>query len=159
MYCFTQGVGYLEFVGFQNFIDLFQNDSFKLAVKNTVLFNIISVPLVLVLSLGVTIILNSKIKKTSFFRTTLTFPLVIPIASIILVWEVFFAKSGVINQILLKIGISGPDYLNTGWSFFVLVLLYVWKNCGYDMIIFLAALNNIPKEYYEAAELSHLKIF
>lgn len=153
LYCFTQGVGDLEFVGFENFIELFQNDSFKLAVKNTILFNIISVPLVLIISLGVTIIVNSKIKKASFFRTALTFPLVIPVASIILVWQVFFAETGVINQILLKVGISGPDYLKTGWSFFILVLLYVWKNCGYDMIIFLAGLNNIPKEYYEAAEI------
>ncbi|URZ01764.1 carbohydrate ABC transporter permease [Clostridium felsineum] len=153
LYCFTKGVGWVEFVGFENFKELFQNDSFKLAVKNTILFNIISVPLVLIISLGVTIIVNNKIKKASFFRTALTLPLVIPVASIILVWQVFFAESGIINHMLLKIGIDGPDYLKTGWSFFILVLLYVWKNCGYNMIIFLAGLNTIPKEYYEAAEI------
>jgi len=153
MYCFTEGAGDLEFVGFQNFIDLFQNSSFKLAVKNTVLFNVIAVPLVIIVSLGVTLVLNSKIKKASFFRTVLTFPLVIPIASVILVWQIFFAESGIVNGMLLKFGVVGPDYLKTGWSFFILVLLYVWKNCGYNMIIFLAGLNNIPKEYYEAASI------
>jgi multiple sugar transport system permease protein len=153
VYCFTQGVGDLQFVGFENFVDLFQNSAFQLAVKNTILFNVISVPLVIVVSLGVTLILNSKIKKASFFRTVLTFPLVIPMASVILVWQVFFAQTGVVNGILLKLGIVGPDYLQTGWSFFILVFIYVWKNSGYNMIIFLAGLNNIPKEYYEAASI------
>ncbi|AGK96025.1 carbohydrate ABC transporter permease [Clostridium pasteurianum] len=151
VYCFTQGVGNVEYVGFKNFIDLFNNSAFQLAVRNTLLFNLISVPLVMIISLGITIILNSKIKKGSFFRTVLTLPLVIPIASVVLVWQIFFAQTGTVNQLLLKLGIVGPDYLNTGWSFFILVLLYIWKNCGYNMIIFLAGLNNVPKEYYEAA--------
>lgn len=151
VYCFTQGAGNVEYVGFKNFIDLFNNSAFQLAVKNTLLFNLISVPLVIIISLGITIILNSKIKKGSFFRTVLTLPLVIPIASVVLVWQIFFAHTGTVNQLISKIGIVGPDYLNTGWSFFILVLLYIWKNCGYNMIIFLAGLNNVPKEYYEAA--------
>ena len=151
VFCFTQGVGDLKYVGFQNFIDLFSNSAFQLAVKNTLLFNLISVPLVIIISLGITLILNSKIKRGSSFRAVLTLPLVIPIASIVMVWKIFFAQTGAVNDILLKIGIVGPDYLNTGWSFFILVLLYVWKNCGYNMIIFLAGLNNVPKEYYEAA--------
>jgi multiple sugar transport system permease protein len=151
MYCFTQGAGNVEYVGFKNFIDLFNNSVFQLAVKNTLLFNLISVPLVIVISLGITIILNSKIKRGSFFRMVLTLPLVIPIASVVLVWQIFFAHTGTVNQLLSKLGIVGPDYLNTGLSFFILVLLYIWKNCGYNMIIFLAALNNVPKEYYEAA--------
>lgn len=151
MYCFTQGAGNVEYVGFKNFIDLFNNSAFQLAVKNTLLFNLISVPLVMIISLGITIILNSRIKRGSFFRTVLTLPLVIPVASVVLVWQIFFAHTGTVNQLLSKLGIVGPDYLNTGWSFFILVLLYVWKNCGYNMIIFLAGLNNVPKEYYEAA--------
>ncbi|MFT8314413.1 MAG: sugar ABC transporter permease [Clostridium sp.] len=151
VYCFTQGAGNVEYVGFKNFIDLFNNSAFQLAVKNTLLFNLISVPLVIIISLGITIILNSKIKRGSFFRTVLTLPLVIPVASVVLVWQIFFAHTGTVNQLLSKLGIVGPDYLSTGWSFFILVLLYVWKNCGYNMIIFLAGLNNVPKEYYEAA--------
>jgi len=151
VYCFTQGAGNVEYVGFKNFIDLFNNSAFQLAVKNTLLFNLISVPLVMIISLGITIILNSKIKRGSFFRTILTLPLVIPVASVVLVWQIFFAHTGTVNQLLSMLGIAGPDYLSTGWSFFILVLLYVWKNCGYNMIIFLAGLNNVPKEYYEAA--------
>lgn len=153
VYCFTQGVGDIEYVGFQNFVDLFQNDAFILAFKNTLIFNAVSVPLVMIISLGITLILNSKIKKGSFFRTVLTFPLIIPLASVALVWQIFFRQTGVVNGVLLKFGIMGPDWLKTKWSFYILILLYVWKNCGYNMIIFLAGLNNVPKEYYEAASI------
>ncbi|MGO5074991.1 carbohydrate ABC transporter permease [Clostridium sporogenes] len=153
VYCFTQGVGDIQYVGFQNFVDLFQNDAFILAFKNTLIFNAVSVPLVMIISLGITLILNSKIKKGSFFRTVLTFPLIIPLASVALVWQIFFRQTGVVNGVLLKFGIMGPDWLKTKWSFYILILLYVWKNCGYNMIIFLAGLNNVPKEYYEAASI------
>ncbi|EPY2273535.1 carbohydrate ABC transporter permease [Clostridium sporogenes] len=153
VYCFTQGVGDIEYVGFQNFVDLFQNDAFILAFKNTLIFNAVSVPLVMIISLGITLILNSKIKKGSFFRTVLTFPLIIPLASVALVWQIFFRQTGVVNGVLLKFGIMGPNWLKTKWSFYILILLYVWKNCGYNMIIFLAGLNNVPKEYYEAASI------
>ncbi|MFX0547845.1 carbohydrate ABC transporter permease [Hathewaya histolytica] len=153
VYCFTQGVGDIEYVGFQNFVDLFQNDAFILAFKNTLIFNVVSVPLVMIISLGITLILNSKIKKGSFFRTVFTFPLIIPLASVALVWQIFFRQTGVVNGVLLKFGIMGPDWLKTKWSFYILILLYVWKNCGYNMIIFLAGLNNVPKEYYEAASI------
>lgn len=153
VYCFTQGVGDIEYVGFQNFVDLFQNDAFILAFKNTLIFNAVSVPLVMIISLGITLILNSKIKKGSFFRTVLTLPLIIPLASVALVWQIFFRQTGVVNGVLLKFGIMGPDWLKTKWSFYILILLYVWKNCGYNMIIFLAGLNNVPKEYYEAASI------
>ena len=153
VYCFTQGVGDIEYVGFQNFVDLFQNDAFILAFKNTLIFNAVSVPLVMIISLGITLILNSKIKKGSFFRTVLTLPLIIPLASVALVWQIFFRQTGVVNGVLLKFGIMGPDWLKTKWSFYILILLYVWKNCGYNMIIFLAGLNNVQKEYYEAASI------
>lgn len=153
IYCFTQGIGDVQYVGFQNFIDLFFNSSFQLAIKNTLLFNIIAVPLLMIISLMISLILNSNLKKRSFFRTVLTLPFIIPVASIVLVWQIFFSQTGTINQILLKFGISGPDYLNSRWSFLVLILLYIWKNCGYNMIIFLAGLNNIPNEYYEAASI------
>lgn len=150
-YCFTKGAGNIEYVGFQNFIELFNNSSFQLAVKNTILFNLVSVPLLMIISLLITLALNRDLVGGSFYRMTLMLPLVIPVASIALLWQIIFAQTGFLNQMLIKAGIRGPDYLNSGGAFAVLVLLYIWKNCGYNMIIFLAGLNNIPKEYYEAA--------
>ena len=153
-YCFTRGVGRIEYVGFDNFKNLLSNNAFLMAVKNTIIFNLVAVPLVMVVSLGVSLILNSKIKGGSFFRTILTLPIIIPVASVSLLWQLIFARQGFLNQLLRNItNIIGPDYINTNWSFIILVMLYVWKNCGYCMIIFLAGLNNIPKEYYEAASM------
>lgn len=152
-YCFTRGSKKIEYVGFENFINLFNCDSFKLAMKNTIIFNLVSVPLIIAISLFISVILNSKLRGGSFFRTTLTLPLVIPVASVALLWENVFLQSGFLNQVLSKFGIVGPDYINSKWAFIVLVMLYIWKNCGYNMIIFIAGLNNIPKEYYEAAQI------
>lgn len=153
-YCFTKGVGNVEYVGFENFISLLQNNAFKLAVKNTIIFNLVGVPLVIIVSLGISLILNSKLKGGSFFRTIFTLPIIIPVASVALLWQLIFSGDGFINQALKNIvGALGPDYINTGWAFVILIILYIWKNCGYCMIIFLAGLNNIPKEYYEAASI------
>lgn len=151
IYSLTKGVGNIQFVGFQNFVDLFFNSAFRLAVKNTLLFNLLSVPLLIMISLVITLLLQKNNRINSLFRTVFTMPLILPVASIVVVWQIFFAQKGIVNGILLHFGLQGPDYLKSGWSFFILMLLYIWKNCGYDMILFLAGLNNIPKEYYEAA--------
>ncbi len=153
-YCFTQGIGGAEFVGFKNFIDLFNSNSFRLASWNTVIFNTISVPLIMLLSFSLSILLNSQIKGLPIFRSFFILPLVIPVASVILVWNILFNEYGVINSILIKLGAEGNiDWIRSDKSMWVLVLLYLWKNCGYNVILFLAGLNNIPKEYYESARI------
>ncbi len=153
-YCFTQGIGGAEFVGFKNFIDLFNSNSFRLASWNTVIFNTISVPLIMLLSFSLSILLNSQIKGLPIFRSFFILPLVIPVASVILVWNILFNEYGVINSILIKLGAEvNIDWIRSDKSMWVLVLLYLWKNCGYNVILFLAGLNNIPKEYYESARI------
>lgn len=153
-YCFTQGIGGADFVGFQNFIDLFNSNSFILASKNTIIFNSISVPLIILLSFFLSILLNSRIKGLPLFRSFFILPLVIPVASVILVWNILFNEYGVINNVLIKFGFEGNiDWIRSDQSMWVLVLLYLWKNCGYNVILFLAGLNSIPKEYYESARI------
>ncbi len=153
-YCFTEGVGGAKFVGLKNFNDLLHSGSFLLAAKNTLIFNVISVPLIMALSLVFAILLNRQIKGLSFFRSAFILPMVIPAASVILVWNIIFSQYGVLNNILNNFGISGDvDWIRSDWSMWILVLLYVWKNCGYNVILLLAGLNNIPKEYYEAAHI------
>jgi multiple sugar transport system permease protein len=153
-YCFTQGIGGVDFVGFQNFIDLFHSNSFILASWNTIIFNTISVPLIIVLSFFLSILLNSRIKGLPVFRSFFILPLVIPVASVILVWNILFNEYGVINSILMTFGFAGNlDWIRSDQSMWVLVLLYLWKNCGYNVILFLAGINNIPKEYYESAKM------
>lgn len=153
-YCFTEGVGGTRFVGLKNFDSLLHSGSFLLAAKNTLIFNVISVPLIMALSLVFAILLNRQIKGLSFFRSSFILPMVIPAASVILVWNIMFSQYGVLNNFLNSLGFpSDVDWIRSDWSMWVLVLLYVWKNCGYNVILLLAGLNNIPKEYYEAARI------
>ena len=158
-YCFTKGIGGTAFVGLDNFKDLLTSNTFLRAAGNTLKFNAVSVPLIIALSLALAIFLNKKFKGVSTFRTFFIIPLVIPVASVILVWQILFNQNGILNGLLAQIGIQSVDWLNTGWSFYVLVLLYIWKNCGYNLVLFLAGINNIPKEYYESAEIDGARKF
>lgn len=153
-YSFTKGVGNVEYVGFQNFIDLFGSSSFQLAAKNTGLFMIIAVPLIMIVSLLIATVLNSKMKNMGFFRTIAILPLVIPVASVVLVWTLFFQEQGVLNGILTRFfDIEPIDWIRSEYGFYIMILLYVWKNSAYNIIIFLVGLNAIPKSLYEAASI------
>lgn len=152
-YCFTEGMGGSTFVGLKNFKSLFMSNSFQLACRNTLIFNAISVPLIIILSFLFALLLNKNIKGLSYFRSIFIMPLVIPVASVILVWQITFNEYGALNSIISKFGIEPVDWMRSGWSVAVLVLLYIWKNCGYNVILFLAGLNSIPKEYFEAARI------
>lgn len=142
-----------EFVGFQNYSKLFVNDAFKRAVKNTTLFSVVSVPLSLVLSLGLAVILERNIPGKSVFRTFFLSPLMVPIASVVLVWQVLFHNHGTINQVIESFGGNGIDWLKSAKGQVILVCMFLWKNLGYNMILFMSALAGIPKDIIEVAEL------
>jgi multiple sugar transport system permease protein len=152
-YCFTQGIGGKAFVGLKNFKDLLQSSSFLLASKNTLIFNLISVPFIIAVSFLLAMLLNKERKGSSTFRTFFVMPLVVPVASVILVWQILFNEYGALNHFLSNFGIMPVDWMRTGWSVGVLVLVYIWKNCGYNVILFLAGLNSIPREYFESARI------
>lgn len=142
-----------EFVGLQNYSKLFVNDAFNRAAKNTALFSVVSVPLALVLSLGLAVILERNIPGKSVFRTFFLSPLMVPIASVVLVWQVLFHNHGTINQVVEAFGGSGIDWLKSPKGQVILVCMFLWKNIGYNMILFMAALAGIPKDIIEVAEL------
>ncbi|MCX8131360.1 MAG: sugar ABC transporter permease [Clostridia bacterium] len=152
-YCFTRGIGGSEFAGLDNFKELLNSGSFLLASKNTLIFNAISVPLIILLSFFFALLLNGKIKGVSYFRSFFILPLVLPVASVILVWQIMFDENGALSGIAAFFGIGPVDWMRTRWSVVVLVMLYIWKNCGYNVVLFLAGLANIPAEYYEAARM------
>jgi len=150
---FMQGsFGSGNFVGLKNYIDVFNSPTFRLAAFNTFKFNAVAVPMIMTFSLIVALMLNRKFKGRSLYRTIFIFPLILPVASVILFFRLIFSKNGVINDIFITVGLPVQDWFNSSNAFIVLVILYVWKNCGYNIILFLAALNRIPKEFYEAAE-------
>jgi multiple sugar transport system permease protein len=140
-----------NFVGLQNFIKLFSNTAFLQAAKNTLLFSCIAVPLAVGLSLVLAVALEEKIPMKSQFRTFFLSPLVVPVASVVLIWQVIFHYNGALNGFLSLFGVEAIDWLSSKWSQLVIVVLYLWKNLGYNMVLFMSALSNIPKEPLEAA--------
>ncbi len=141
-----------EFVGLQNFINLFQNYSFRLAAGNTLRFSLIAVPLAVVLSLFLAMALNCKIPLQSKLRSFFLSPMMVPVASIVLIWQVLFHYNGTVNDILAGFGVEKIDWMKSPLGLWVVVLLFLWKNLGYNMILFLAALNNIPQDILEVAK-------
>ena len=148
---FTSGVGTSDFVGLRNYLSMLQNSAFQLAAGNTAKFIGVAVPLIMVISLLIALLLYQKLKGYDFFRTVFIFPLVLPVASVVLLFQLVFDVNGAFNSLLMATGLPIDDWLNSSNAFFVLVLLYVWKNTGYNIVLFLAALNSIPKDFYEAA--------
>ena len=150
-YALTDNGG--DFCGFENFTALFQNYAFRNAAKNTAVFSAIAVPLAVLVPLLLALLLMQKLPFKSIFRTVLISPLMVPVASVVLVWEVLFHNNGVVNQLLEALGGAGIDWFKSDWNQVTIVLLYLWKNIGYNMILFMAALGGIPKGSLEAAAL------
>jgi len=141
------------FVGLHNYGALLKNPSFLAALANTAKFTLICVPLNMILSLGVALLLNQKLPGRDLFRTVMITPLVVPVASVVLVWQAFFDLNGVLNSLIHALGYPPVDWMKTNWSRMVVLVVYLWKNIGYSVILFLAGLQNIPAEYYEAARI------
>lgn len=152
-YSFIAGVVDSSFVGLKNYIAVFNNAAFRIAAKNTAVFSGLAVPLAVVLSLLLALMLEARIPGKSQFRTCFLSPMMVPIASIILIWQVLFHANGVVNEFLTVFGADKINWLKSDYCMVVIVSLFLWKNLGYNMILFMAALNNIPKELIEAAEL------
>ena len=141
-----------RFVFIDNFIRLFQNDAFIRASSNTLKFSVVAVPLAVVLSLLIALMLETRIPLKSYFRTFFLSPLMVPVASVVLIWQVLFHPNGAINEFIMLFGASGIDWMQSEYSQFVVVVLFLWKNLGFNMILFMAALSNIPRELLETAE-------
>ena len=142
-----------SFVGLQNYKNVLENGAFKIAVHNTAVFSALSVPLAVILSMLMALMLECRIPAKSQFRTFFLSPMMVPIASIILVWQVLFHANGAVNEFLAVFGADKIDWLKSDYCMVVIVLLFLWKNLGYNMILFMAALNNIPKDLIEVADM------
>lgn len=149
----------ITFAGLDNFIRAFHNDRFLASLKNTIIYCIGTVPLTLAAALGLAVILNQKVKGRNFFRTVSFFPYVASLVAVAAVWNMLFSpqKSGPVNMILYHLGVAAKDLpkwaADPDWVMFTVVLFSVWKNMGYYMVIYLAGLQGINAELYEAASL------
>ena len=142
-----------NFVFLENYQRVIKNAAFKTAVTNTAVFSAIAVPLAVVLSLVLAMVLDTKLPFRSQFRTFFLSPLMVPVASIVLIWQVLFHYNGAVNDVLVALGGAKIDWMKSQYSQVVVIILFLWKNLGYNMILFMAALASIPKDILEVAKL------
>lgn len=150
---FTDGTVEGPFVGLENYAGLLHSGSFRKAAQNTFLFTGTGVPLLIALSLTLAILLNKALYFRLWIRTSIMLPLVVPVVSVVTIWQILFDWNGSLNAWIQQIGLPRVDWLQSDWSMGILVVMYIWKNVGYNMILFLAGLQAIPRDYYETASL------
>lgn len=146
-----------KFVFLRNFVNVWNNSAFRLAAGNTFKFSLIAVPLVVVLSMALAFALDSAIPYKSQIRTLLLSPMMVPIASVVLIWQVLFHYNGIANEFIRFFGGNQIDWFKSDYALIVLVFLFLWKNLGYNMILFMSAIANIPKEIIEVAQIEQAK--
>ncbi|MGP8034754.1 MAG: carbohydrate ABC transporter permease [Steroidobacteraceae bacterium] len=146
----------LRFVGLANYAHLLQSRDFWRALGNTTYFVAAGVPLSLVASLAAALLVNSRLTRwRALFRTALFAPVVATLVAVALVWRyLLHTRYGLLNWALASVGVHPVDWLgDPHWAMPAIILFAVWKNFGYNMIIFVAALQAIPEDLYEAARL------
>ncbi|MDA3913493.1 sugar ABC transporter permease [Oleiagrimonas sp.] len=146
----------LRFVGFGNYLHLLQRPLFWSALGNTLYFVLVGVPLSMAVSLGAALLLNAqRTRFKGFFRTALFAPVVTTLVAVAVVWQYLFnTRYGLVNDLLVHLGLHPVDWLgNPHWAMPTIIAFAVWKNFGYNMILFLAGLQAIPPELYEAARI------
>ncbi len=150
-FCNHLGFGYYEFTGLDNYINMFKSADFWKATWNTVYFCILTVPIGVFLALLVAILLNSKVKFKSGFRTVFFLPMVCAPAAVTMVWRwIFNSEYGILNQIL---GTHINWITNPNVAMISCAIVAIWSAIGYDAVLLLSGLQNISKSYYEAASL------
>ena len=149
-------IGNLRFVGLDNYLGLLQRPLFWKALGNTVYFVIVGVPLSIAVSLAAALLLHSRLSVAKpLFRTALFAPVVTTVVAVAVIWRyLFHTRYGLVNWGLSSVGIDPVDWLGSPqWAMPTIILFAVWKNFGYNMIIFVAGLQAIPEELYEAARI------
>src|SRR5688572_6080514 len=150
----------VDFVGLANYTDVLQDPTFRKAVRNTVVYVVFAVPLTISLGLLIALGLNQAVVRLrNVFRTGFFLPYVTSMIAIAVVWRLILGTdSGLLNGLLETIGIDGPGWLtDPTWALWSIIMVTVWHGVGLQMIIFLAGLQAIPNELYEAASVDGAK--
>lgn len=143
----------VRFAGMDNFVKVAENPAFHLAIRNSFLFMAICIPLLLAISLGVALVIYDNTRIGAYIKTGLLLPMAIPVAAVVVVWRVLFDNSGLLNAMMNYVGADAVDWMNSNHAFAVLIISYIWKNLGYNVVLWLAGLSIIPVSLYEAAQL------
>lgn len=149
----SQGTGKSQlFVGLENYTRMFQNDMFLQAFGNTLRFLGIGLPVILVLAYVLALFLKSQTQRFRLLRAVFLLPYVMPVAGTVLLVDLLFSKEGLVNRVLLALGLPLADWLQSSAAFWVMLLLYLWKSTGYAVVLLLSGLLTIPAEHYQVAQ-------
>lgn len=144
-----------EWVGLENFQKMLADENFRVALFNTLYYAAGHIPLTLVAALGLALVLNRKLRGVGFFRTAAFFPYITSLVAVAVVFNMLFnPTAGPVNQLLTALGVADPPrwVASTDWVMPTVIVTSVWRDMGYYMVLFLAGLQTIPREYYEAAK-------
>jgi len=150
------GANEIDWVGLKNFQEMADDRTFNIALENTFWYVGGTVPLTMICSLGLAVLLNQPIRGRSIFRTIYFFPYVASLVAVAVVWNMlFFPSAGPVNELLRTLGVQNPPRWSASvdWAMPTVVLASIWRNMGYYMVIYLAALQGIPVILYESAEI------
>ena len=142
-----------SFAGLDNYEAVLGSEAFMTAMGNTALFMAVSVPVILALSLLISVYIYENPRLAGCLKTSFLIPMAIPVTSLVLMWRFLLDDNGIINGVLNACGMDTVNWMNTGAAFWILVLSYVWKNLGYNIILWLAALSAIDPAIGEAARI------
>lgn len=152
--CKWDGFNPMEFVGMKNFQRIFKDRIFRSGLWKTVVYTFFTVTITTFLSLGLAVMINQKIKGVGFFRTALFFPYIASVVAVAAVWQMLFQKDmGLINAMLRALGVVNVPgwFASTKWAMPAVIIVTIWKNMGYYMIIYLASLQDVPTSLVEAS--------
>lgn len=144
------------FVGLQNYIRLIHDSQVWYAVRNTLLYTLGVVPISIIIALLLAVVLNGKIKGKGIYRTIYFIPMVAAPAAVTMVWKWLYNKDyGLINHFLTEIGLPSVNWIdNPHVAMISIIIIGVWSTIGYNLVLLLAGLQSIPKDYYEAPSIS-----
>ena len=149
----TDGTIDNNFVGFDNYIAVWQNEIFQLGLKNTLELSLLCTPAIFVLSFLLASLLRKKVPGDGFFRNALLMPYLMPSSAMLIIWLLIFDYGGVVNRLFVALGLDRVNWLDGSALRVPIVLLYIWKNLGFSVVIFTAALQAVPEALYEYAGL------
>lgn len=148
-----------SFIGLGNYQQLLMDEVFRKVFWNTLYFTAVSVPIGIALSLFLAILLNQKLRLIRFYRAAFFIPVISSMVAVAVIWQwIYNPQYGLLNYALSWLGIQGPTWLtSTKWAMIAIIITAIWKNLGFNMLIFLAGLQSIPETYYEASEIDGAK--
>ena len=150
-YSVTDGSRAMSFVGLENYHRLWQNSMFLMGLKNTLILSAICAPLLWLLSLSLSLGLQTIAPHGRLFRSAVLLPYLLPSSALLLIWKIMFDYGGPVNRLLVVIGIERIQWLQSSALRFPIVIIFLWRNLGFCTVVFVAALQAVPDELYEYA--------